>query len=197
MSSDQCAQNPDGSLKDPKDIQWFNDVEDAQPLPSHTAPAQPLGRGLRNKTTKRFSDAVAREQLDSDEDGLNTFAEPPKRKRVVRASNVSGDAAPQTLSSSNSFDTLPVEESSDDDEDGSFKSDSGSESDDDSGDQSTPDLELISNDEVGIRLFSHNLQYLPNIVAARQCSATEDSCGSQPPWPQATSKEGLSQTQGH
>jgi len=43
MSSDQCAQNPDGSLKDPKDIQWFNDAEDAQPLPFPTAPAQPLG----------------------------------------------------------------------------------------------------------------------------------------------------------
>ena len=41
-----------------------------------------------------------------------------------------------------------VEESSDDDEDGSFKSDSGDESSDDSGDESTPDLELISHDEV-------------------------------------------------
>ena len=176
MYSDQCAQNPDGSLKDPKDIQWFNDVEDTQPLPFHTAPAQPLGRGLCNKTTKCFSDAVAREQLDSDDDGLHTFTKPPKRKCAVRASNISGDAA---LSSSNSFDTLLVEESSDD-EDRSFKSDSGSESDDDSGDQSTPDLELISNEEVGIQLFSHNLKYLPNIVAACQCFATEDGCGSQP-----------------
>ena len=39
MSSDQCAQNPDGSLKDPKDIQWFNNVEDAWPLPFPAAPA--------------------------------------------------------------------------------------------------------------------------------------------------------------
>jgi hypothetical protein len=42
MSSDQWAQNPDGSLKDPKDIQWFNDAEDDQPLPSPTLPSQPL-----------------------------------------------------------------------------------------------------------------------------------------------------------
>src|ERR1700679_3689571 len=117
MSSDQCAQNPDGSLKDPEDIQWFNDAEDAQPLPSL---AQPLGRGRRIKATNRFSDALAREQLDSDED-LNTFTEAPKRKRAVHASNVSGSAGPPTLSLSNSFETLPVEESSDDNEDESFK----------------------------------------------------------------------------
>jgi hypothetical protein len=43
MFSDQCAQNPDGSLKDPKDIQWFNDTEDAQLLPSPATPAQHLG----------------------------------------------------------------------------------------------------------------------------------------------------------
>ena len=125
MSSDQCTQNPDGSLKDLKDIQWFDDAEDAQPLPSLAAPTHSLGRGLRNKTTNRFSDAIAREKLDSDEEDLNVFTEPPKRKRTARASNVSGSAALPTLSSSNSFETLPVEESSDDDEDGSFKSDSG------------------------------------------------------------------------
>jgi hypothetical protein len=45
MSSEQCAQNPDGSLKDPKDIQWFNDPDDAQPLPNPTAPAQPPSLG--------------------------------------------------------------------------------------------------------------------------------------------------------
>ena len=61
-------------------------------------------------------------------------------------SNISGSAALPTLSSSNSFETLPVEESSDDDEDGSFKSDSGSESGEDSSEES--DLELIANDEV-------------------------------------------------
>jgi hypothetical protein len=55
MSTDQCAQNPDGSLKDAKDIQWFHDKDDAQPLPSTAAPVQPLGRGLRNKATSRFS----------------------------------------------------------------------------------------------------------------------------------------------
>jgi hypothetical protein len=146
MSSDQCAQNPDGSLKDPKDIQWFDDAEDAQPLPSLAAPTHSLGRGLRNKTTNRFSDAIAREKLDSDEEDLNVFTEPPKRKRTARASNVSGSAALPTLSSSNSFETLPVEESSDDDEDGSFKLDSGSESGEDSSEES--DLELIANDEV-------------------------------------------------
>ena len=59
---------------------------------------------------------------------------------------------------------LPVEESSDDDEDGSFKSDSGSESGEDSSEE--PDLELIANDEVRIQLFSYDIESLPNIVAA-------------------------------
>jgi len=177
MSSDQCAQNPDGSLKDPKDIQWFNDAEDAQPLPS---PAKPLGRGRHNKATNRFLDALTREQLDSDEEDLNTFTKVPKCKHAVHASNVSGGAGPPTLSSSNSFETLLVEESSDDNEDGSFKLDSGSESDSDSGDESAPNLKLISNDEVRAQLFSHTLECLLDIIAARQCSAKEDSCRSQP-----------------
>jgi hypothetical protein len=43
MSSDQCTCNPDGSLKDPKDIQWFNNKDDVQPLSSTSASAKPLG----------------------------------------------------------------------------------------------------------------------------------------------------------
>ena len=177
MSSDQCAQNPDGSLKYLKAILWFNDAEDVQPLPS---PAQPLGRGHRNKATNRFSDALVREQLASDEEEITTFTKVPKHKRTVRASNFSDGSGPPTLSSSNSFETLPVEETSDDNEDDSFKSDSGSESDSDSSDNSAPDLKLISNDEVRAQLFSHALECLPHIIAARQCSAKEDSCRSQP-----------------
>ena len=95
----------------------------------------------------RFLDTIAHEQLDSDED-LNAFTEPPKCKHAACAVNCSGVAAPQTLSLSNSFETLMVEESSDDDKDRSFKLDPGSESSDDSGDKSTPDLEPISHDKV-------------------------------------------------
>jgi hypothetical protein len=114
----------------------------------------------------RFSDAVAREQLDSDEEDLSAFTEPPKRKRTGWASNISGRAAFPTLSLSNLFETLPVEESLDDDEDGSFQSESGSES--------TPEIEPISNDEVQVQLFSHDLvltQYccsLPMLCQGRQ-----------------------------
>ena len=57
---DQCALNPDGSLKDAKDIQWFHDKDDAQPLTStasSTQPGQPLSRGLRNKAINQFLDA--------------------------------------------------------------------------------------------------------------------------------------------
>jgi hypothetical protein len=87
----------------------------------------------------QFSDTIAHEKLDSDED-LNAFAEPPKHKQAAHDANFSGAAAPQTLSSSNSFETLLVEESLDDNKDGSFKLGSG--------DESTPDLELISHDKV-------------------------------------------------
>lgn len=175
MSTDQCAQNADGSLKDAAEIQWFHDKDDAQPLPSTAAPAQqpqPLGRGLRNKAASRFMDAVAREQLGSDEENLDAFVRPPKRKRAPRASNVSDGAAPPTLSS---FATLPLEESSDDENDGNFQSVFGSESGDDSDSDST-DLELISNNEVQVLLFSYILESLSNVLLARWCPTKEDGC---------------------
>jgi hypothetical protein len=155
MSTDQCAQNPDGSLKDPKDIQWFHDKDDALPLPSAAAPAQPLGHGLRNKAANQFLDAVAHEQLGSDDEDLNAFARPPRCKCAPCASNIPGGAAPPTLSSRNLFETLLVDESSDDEKDENFQSvsGSGSKSSDDSGDNSTG-LELISNNEVRVALFS-------------------------------------------
>jgi hypothetical protein len=180
MSSDQCAQNPDGSLKDAKDIQWFYDPEDAQPLSSTPAPAQPLGRGLRKKTTTRFSDAVAREQLGSDEDGPDAFAKPPRRKRATRVSNISGCVARPELSSRNPHEILPVE-SSDGDEDETFQLDSGSGSAGDSGDEST-DLEPISHNEVRVQLLSQNLECLSNTLVACRCSVKEDGCGPQPCW---------------
>jgi len=127
MSLDQCVKNPDGSLKDPKDIQWFNDVEDAQPLPFPATPVHCPGRGLCNKTTNQFSDAVAHEKLDSDEEDIDAFTAPHKGKCTACASNISGCASVLTLSSSQSFEMLLMEESLDDDEDGSFKTDSGSE----------------------------------------------------------------------
>src|SRR5882724_5311619 len=79
-------------------------------------------------------------------------------------SNNSGSAAVPTLTLSESFETLLVEESLDDDEDGSFKLDSGSELGEDSSEIS--DLELIPNDKVQIQLFCYNIEGLPNIVAA-------------------------------
>ena len=182
MSSEQCAQNPDGSLKDPKDIQWFNDPDDAQPLPNPTAPVQPLslGQGHCNKTTNWFLDAVAREQLNSDQES-NAFIQPSKRKRAAQALNISGSAArPLSLTSSNPFKVLPVEEPLDDEDDGSFKSDCGSESGDNSSDGSTLELAQISNDEVCAQCFSRHLKYLPNTFAARWRSAEENSCWSQP-----------------
>ncbi|SRR6266481_4614015 len=157
MSLDQCAQNPDGSLKDANEIQWFYDKDDAEPLgpiPSTVAPAQSLGCGLCNKATNWFLDAVACEQLDSDDENLDTFVKPPKRKHAAHVSNISGGGAPSTLPSRNPFETLLVEETSDGEDDGSFQSDSGSKS---SGDNST-DLESISNNEVRVKLFSHNLE---------------------------------------
>ena len=72
---------------------------------------------------------------------------------------------------------LPVEASSDDDEYGSFESGSGSELGEESSKE--PDLELVANDKVWIQLFSYDIEGLPNIVAACQCSAKEDDCGSQ------------------
>ena len=126
--------------------QWFNNVEDAQPLPFPTAPSHRLGWGLCNKTMNLFSDAVICEKLDSDEEDLDAFTEPPKHKCTAHVSDISGSAAVLTFSLSKAFEMLPVEESSDDGKDGGFKSDSGSESGEDSSEES--DLELIANDKV-------------------------------------------------
>jgi len=175
MSTDQCAQNPDGSLKDAKDIQWFHDKDDTQPLPSTAAPVQPLGRGLRNKATSRFSEAVVREQLGSDEEDLGAFVRPPRRKRAAqpaRALNVAAAAPP----SRNSFEVLPVEDPSDED-DGTFETDTGSESGDVSGDGLT-DLDSISNNEVRAELSPYNPDFLSSV--ARQCPAKKDNSQSRP-----------------
>jgi hypothetical protein len=64
-----------------------------------------------------------------------------------------------------------VVESSDDDENQSFKEDSG--------DESGHSTESISNNEVQVHLFSYNLERLPDVVAACQCFAKEDYCQSQ------------------
>ena len=191
MSTHHSTQNPDGSLKDTKDIEWFHDKDDAQPLPSTVAPAKPLGHGLCNKATKRFLHAVACEQLGSDEEDLDASARPPRHKHTAHASNVSGGAAPPTLSSKNSFEILLAEEFSDNEKDGSFQSDDSSESDDGS-----TDLESISNNEVQVELFFYNLKSLFNVLLACRCPAKEDGCQSQPQWLQATLKEGVTQMQG-
>ena len=155
MFTDQCALNPDGSLKDAKDIEWSYDKDDEQPLPrlgvpsmtpATATPAQPLGRGLRNKATTWFLDAITHEQLGSDGEDPDTFVKPPRRKHAAQPARA--PQPPPTLFSSNSFAVLPVEEPSDNENDGTFQTEeSGSESDVNSGDSST-DLELISNNEV-------------------------------------------------
>ena len=154
MSMDQCALNPNGSLKDPKDIQWFFDKDDARPLPSDPStatPAQPLGRGHRNKAANRFLDAVARERLGSDEpEDPIAPARPPGHKHAAGASNISDGAASTTLPPRNSLETL-LEGSSAVEKDGSFQPNSGSESEDDSGGDT--ELEYISNNEVRVVLL--------------------------------------------
>ena len=99
-------------------------------------------------------DAIAHEQLGSDGEDPDTFVKPPRHKRAAqpaRAPQPPPTLAPQpppTLSSSNSFAVLPVEEPSDNENDGTFQTEeSGSESDVNSSDGST-DLELISNNKV-------------------------------------------------
>jgi hypothetical protein len=141
MSTDQCAQNPDGSLKDTKEIQWFYNKDDAEPLPldrSAAGPSQALGCGLCNKATNRFVDAVACEQLGSNEEDLYG---PPRRKCVACAS---GGAVPPAISLKS---PPPMEGYSDDENNVTFPSDLGSKSSHNLTDNLT-DLELISNNEV-------------------------------------------------
>ena len=98
----------------------------------------------------------------------------------------SSSACLPPLTSSNSFDleVLPVEESSDNEDDGSFKLDCGFKSGDDSGDDSTPELAQISNNDLEVHAsgqhFSCNLKYLPNTFAA--CQLGKDMGTGYPPW---------------
>jgi hypothetical protein len=167
MFTNQYALNSDGSLKDAKDIKWSYNKDNKQPLPrlrvpftvnaqavqpltstatpATATPAQPLGYGLCNKATTWFLDAIAHEQLSSDGKDPNTFVKPPRCKCAAQPART--PQPPPTLSSSNSFVVLPVEEPSDNENDGTFQTESGSESDVNSSDGSM-DLELISNNEV-------------------------------------------------
>ena len=147
MSSDQCAENSDGSLKDAKDIQWFNDPDDSNPLPTPTA--EPLGCGLQSKATNQLSDTLACKLLDSDEEDAedsNGFTKIARHKcTLCAASNASSGAATPALSSANSFEVLPDEDSENDDNgDRSFKTESSDNSDEDD----MPGLEPMSDDEV-------------------------------------------------
>lgn len=158
MSSDQCALDPDGSLKDARDIQWYNDPDDDQPLPPAplgppaVSPAEPLGRGRRNKVTSRFADAVARERLRSDDEDIAP-ARPPTRKRLVAPPRATAPGP-----SDDAVDTLP-KESSDADENASFRASSSSaESGSESGHGST-DVDLISGNEVCIVPLFDELVY--------------------------------------
>jgi hypothetical protein len=125
-------------------------MQAVQPLtstatPATATPARPLGRGLHNKATTQFLDAIAHEQLGSDGEDPDTFVKPPRHKHAAQPART--PQPPPTLSLSNSFVVLPVEEPSDNENNGTFQTESGSESDVNSGDGST-DLELISNNEV-------------------------------------------------
>ena len=85
--------------------------------------------------------------MASDDEDLDTFAEPLKCKCAAQSLNASGTTTP-ALSSSNLFEALLVGESLDDNEDGSFKSNLGSESGGDTSNTSSINMGLISNNEV-------------------------------------------------
>lgn len=147
--SDQCALNPDGSLKDASEIEFIHDPDDARPVTSSTT--QPLGRGHRTKRMDLFSKSIAREQLGSDIEDDEGFVAPPKRRRARRTVANTGRTA--SLGTRNSFERLSGEENATDADDGNFSDDipalqSCSDS-DDGGDTDT-DFEMITNEEVSL-----------------------------------------------
>ena len=178
MSSDQCAKNSDSSLKDAKDIQWFNDPDDSNPLPTPTA--EPLDHGLWLKATNQLLDTLAHELLDSDEedaedtDGFTKIA--MCKHTSCAASNVSSGAATPALLLANFFEVLPDEDSENDDNgDRSFKTKSSDNSEEDD----MPGLEPMSDDEVSNNevLMSISIKKLtawPYCVSACWCPPEED-----------------------
>lgn len=155
MSSEQCALDANGNLKDAKHILFYNDPDDSEPIhnpPSNNTVPPTLRRGHRSKNTTRLKESIAQEQLDSDADGLEEFTSAPKRTRVRnnKTSRSTTTATAVPLSSGNVFDPLSVEDLIDD---GDFSDSSlpGLETDSDSDDDDDDDIsEVITNAEVFI-----------------------------------------------
>ncbi|SJL02917.1 uncharacterized protein ARMOST_06258 [Armillaria ostoyae] len=82
-SSDQCALNEDGTLKDASEIQFFHDADSAAPLkagPSNAPAAEALSRcGHRQKRTSKLSASLTVKQQDEDGNIIQNPIQPQKQ----------------------------------------------------------------------------------------------------------------------
>lgn len=142
--SDQCALNPDGSLKSALEIDFIHNPNDLHPAtPSNT---QPLSCSHRTKRTDLFSKSVAHEQLSSDIEDDGGFVAPPKHCCACQTADTASHTA--SLRMCNSFEMLSGEENVTDADDGNF-------SDDIPGLQLCSDSEEDSNTNIGFNMITN------------------------------------------
>ncbi|KAI9441140.1 hypothetical protein F5148DRAFT_1293400 [Russula earlei] len=65
-ATDQCALQPDGTLKDASDIVWFNDKDDDTPIAS--ASTVQTARNQQTQNTARMQEIIEAEQASSESD---------------------------------------------------------------------------------------------------------------------------------
>ncbi|KAF9542092.1 hypothetical protein CPC08DRAFT_770487, partial [Agrocybe pediades] len=137
-SSDQCAVDANGQLRDAKDIDWFHDVDDTSPIQAVNTLNSEQGRGKRVKNTSKLEASLAAEKLD---DNGQPIAPKPQRRSA-------GNPKP----------VRQQDTDIDMDDDGAYVISSGSEDEDDGSSSEFSDNEIVvTNDELASVLPSKTI----------------------------------------
>ncbi|KAK7036644.1 hypothetical protein VNI00_011577 [Paramarasmius palmivorus] len=141
-NDDQCAVNPDGTLKKTQNIPFFHSPSSKIPLPSVSSPPSTSARQTRRKRTDRMAQIIAAEQAD--ENGVVKHRRPGSSSLRVRKAKVVGADADPNIN--------PAPDSDAEDEDYIA---SGSESDFSGSDtEMDEEVEIITNEELSASLPS-------------------------------------------
>lgn len=145
MPNSSCALDANGNLMEASQIQFYNDVDDEEPLPSTQVPpaANRYRRGKRTRNIGRMQDIL---DAEADSDNDNPPGPPRQRRKAVAKPSAKADEA--YLDDDDFFSRLGVEDVSD--PEGEFSPGMpGLESNSDSDDDSDDDLDNeITNTEV-------------------------------------------------
>lgn len=139
-SADQCAVGPDGKLLDAKDITFYNDPDDNDPLPRSGSTSTPAG-GQAVPITNFFPRTSGRQRKESSRLTDPNNAEAAKRKAISTLDADRRGARPRTSSPS----TAPPSAAEDEDDDmPELEEVSDSSGEEDNGEDEASDTEAIN-----------------------------------------------------